>query len=119
FRPEKRLVSGQIYRVEFALSKVMDVPRDLNTFEYTLQVIPQNFELVVDNIVPYVKTELTKQKIEGKLIMADFAEAAAVEKMMTASQEGNTLRISWSHTSDGKQHLFVVEDVVRKESASK
>ena len=53
FRPEKRLVSGQIYQVEFALSKVMDVPKDLSTFEYNFQVIPQNFELTIDNVKPF------------------------------------------------------------------
>lgn len=119
FRPEKRLVSGQIYQVEFALSKVMEVPKSLNTFEYNFQVIPQNFELTIDNVKPYVKTELKRQKIEGKLVTADFAEAAAVEKMMNAKQDDKVLRISWTHTSDGKQHLFVIEEVARKEAAGK
>src|SRR5258708_14946478 len=44
FRPAARLVSGQTYQVEFKLSKVMQVPANLGTFEYTFQVIPQNFE---------------------------------------------------------------------------
>lgn len=119
FRPEKRLVSGQIYDVNFALSKVMEVPSDLNTFEYSFQVIPQNFELTINNVKPYVKTELKRQKIEGTLVTSDFAEGALVEKMITARQDDNSLRVSWTHTSDGKQHLFIVEDVARKESAGK
>src|SRR5260370_6010409 len=119
FRPASRLVSGQIYQVGFKLSKVMQVSSDLNTFEYSFQVVPQNFELTIDNVKPYTKTELKRQKIEGTLVTADFAEGAAVEKMMTAKQDDNTLRISWTHTSDGKQHLFIVEDVARKETASK
>ena len=119
FRPEKRLVSGQIYQVSFLLSKLMNVPNDLKTFEYSFQVIPQNFELSIDNVKPYVKTELKRQKIEGTLFTTDFAESTSVEKMLTAVQDDNTLKISWSHTTDGKQHLFVVEDVARKEAESK
>ena len=119
FRPAARLVSGQIYDAEFKLSKVMEVPSDLSMFEYTFQVIPQNFELSIDNIKPYVKTDLKRQKIEGTLVTADFAEGASVEKMMTAAQDGTPLRISWNHTSDGKQHVFIVEDVARKEALSK
>lgn len=118
FRPETRLVSGQIYEVKFQLSRLIEVPQSLQSFEYTLQVIPQNFEVTVENIKPYVKTDLKRQKIEGTLLTADFAEHEAVEKMLSAQQDGKDLKVNWSHTAEGKQHLFTVEDVSRKESAS-
>ena len=119
FRPDKRLISGQIYEVSFGLSKLMpEVASELSTFVYTFQVMPQNFEIGVDNVKPYVKTELKRQKIEGNLYTADVAEKDVVEKMLTPRQEGNTLKITWTHNSDGKQHAFVVEDVVRKDKAS-
>lgn len=118
FKPEKRLRSGQVYDVKFFLSKLLTVPDALSTFEYSVQIMPQNFELTVDNIKPYVKTELTRQKIEGTLFTADFAEATSVEQMMRAEQDGKRLKITWSHTGEGKQHLFTVEDVARKENDS-
>ena len=118
FRPDSRLPSGQVYQVEFQLSKLLTVPKELGTFEYSFQVMPQNFELSVENVKPYVKTELTRQKIEGILYTADFAEAAAVEKILTANQDSKSLKISWTHASEGKQHLFVVEDVARKQEVS-
>lgn len=119
FRPEGRLASGQVYEVSFALSKVIDgVPSDLKNFDYSFQVIPQNYEIQVVNFKPYVKTDLKRQMIEGTLNTADFAESESVEKMLTAQQEGKSLRLTWSHSSEGKQHSFVVEDVARKESAS-
>jgi len=127
FRPAARLVSGQLYKVNFNLHRLLEVAADLNTFEYTLQVIPQNFEVSVDNIKAYVKTDLKRQKIEGVVYTADFAEDQSVEKMMdqsvekmmAATQEGATLKVNWIHTGEGKSHSFVVEDVVRKEAASK
>lgn len=118
FKPSSRLASGQIYEVEVLLSKLFPVPSDLNTFEYTFQVIPQNFEVLIENVKPYVKTQLTRQRIEGTLLTADFAESAAVEKMIAATQENQSLKINWQHTGEGKQHIFVVEDVSRKETAS-
>lgn len=119
FRPEGRLRSGQVYEVQFSLAKVIEgVPADLRSFEYSFQVIPQNFEVSVVNFKPYVKTELKRQMIEGMLTTADFAESTEVEKMLTAEQEGKSLRLTWTHGSEGKQHSFVVEDVARKESAS-
>ena len=119
FIPEGRLASGQVYSVSFELSKLLEVPAELGTFEYTFQVIPQNFEVSVDNIKPYVKTELKRQKIEGTLSTADFAENASVEKMLLPAQEGKSLHVTWTHNPDGKQHSFIVEDVARKDQASK
>jgi len=119
FRPTARLTSGQIYEINFQLARLLEVPKSLNTFEYTLQVIPQNFEVTVDNIKPYVKTDLKRQKIEGVLYTADFADNAAVEKILNAQQDGNALKVNWVHTSEGKQHTFTVEEVARKEAASK
>ncbi|MEI9917847.1 MAG: hypothetical protein WDO14_03480 [Bacteroidota bacterium] len=42
--------SGQVYQVGFSLGKVIGgVPGNLSTFEYSFQVIPQNFEIQVVN----------------------------------------------------------------------
>ncbi len=119
FRPDTRLTSGQVYEVEFQLSKLITVPNELKTFTYTFQAMPQNFELSIENVKPYIKTELTRQKIEGVLFTADFAESSAVEKMIRAEQEGAPLKITWVHIGEGKQHSFIVEDVARKAEASK
>ncbi|HLZ15869.1 MAG TPA: MG2 domain-containing protein, partial [Cyclobacteriaceae bacterium] len=119
FRPSARLQSGQVYGVSFLLSKLVQVPNELSTFEYAFQVIPQNYELSIDNIRPYVRTELARQKIEGTISTADFAESAVVETMLSVSQESKSLKVSWTHTTEGKQHSFIVEDVERKEKASR
>jgi uncharacterized protein YfaS (alpha-2-macroglobulin family) len=118
FRPAARLASGQAYQVEFALSKLMNTSGKLATFPFNFQVIPQNFELTIGNIKPYVKTELKRQKIEGVLQTADFAENDAVEKMLSAQQDGKSLQVNWAHTGEGKRHVFTVEDVARKDQAT-
>ncbi len=118
FKPASRLTSGQIYEVHVLLSKLFEVSSALSSFEYTFQVIPQNFEVAVENIKPYVKTQLARQKIEGTLFTADYAENVAVEKMITALQDSRSLKVNWTHAGEGKQHLFVVEDVSRKDAGS-
>jgi alpha-2-macroglobulin len=119
FKPEAKFESGQVYQIEFYLSKLVDVPDQLKTFEYSLQIIPQNFEITVDNIRPYEKTNLKRQRIEGTLLTADVAENEAVEKMFASLQDGKSLKVSWIHAGEGKQHNFTVEDVARKDDASK
>jgi alpha-2-macroglobulin len=119
FEPESKMNSGQVYEVEFYLSKLMTVPDDLRTFVYSFQVIPQNFEVSIENVIPYVKTELTKQKIQGSVLTADLADNASVEKMLFATQDGKELKTVWTHNGDGKEHHFTVEEVIRKDDASK
>jgi alpha-2-macroglobulin len=120
FQPDARLQSGQVYEVNFFLSKLIPgVDSNLETFEYTFQVIPQNFELAIQNITPYVKTELKRQRIEGSLTTADYAGTEAIEKILGAKQDGKSLKVSWSHANDGKQHTFIVEDVARKDDETK
>ena len=87
FKPDGRMPSGQVYQVEFNLSKLFEVPKELTSFNYSFQIIPQGFELSINNVKPYVKTELKRQRIEGSLATADFAEAQSIEKMMEATQE--------------------------------
>jgi alpha-2-macroglobulin len=120
FIPEKRMTSGKIYTARFFLSKLTaDLPSELRTFEYSFQVVPQNFEVVIVNIKPYSKTELKREVIEGNFNTADYASESEVEKTVQALQESKQLTLTWSHSEDGRQHGFVVEEVIRKESAGK
>ncbi|MGC1244010.1 MAG: MG2 domain-containing protein [Chryseosolibacter sp.] len=120
FRPEDRMMSGKVYSARFFLSRLKDdLPEGMRTFEYSFQVMPQNFEVVVVNTKPYVKTDLKREKIEGTFHTADFAEATEVEKTVDATQEGNALKLTWTHGEDGRQHHFVVEDVSRKQAQGK
>lgn len=117
FKPSRRMPSGQVYEVGLHLSKLFKVVKELEEFNYSFQVIPQNFELQVDNLKPYVKTELKRLKIEGTLQTADYAESESVEKIVTATQASKTLKVSWQHSGEGKQHTFVIEEVTRTEQA--
>ncbi len=118
FKPENRMSSGQIYEASFQLSKLATVSQELSEFQFSFQIMPQNFEVSIDNVKPYVNTELARQRVEGFLNTADFAEDKAVESMLLAQQEGKDLKVTWNHTAEGKQHGFAVEEVVRKETAS-
>jgi uncharacterized protein YfaS (alpha-2-macroglobulin family) len=119
FRPESRLSSGLVYEVDFSLSKLVEgLSSDLKTFSWTFQVIPQNFEVSINNIKPYVTTELKRQMIEGVLQTADFSDDMAIEQMLTAQQDGASLKVTWTHAGEGREHQFVVEDVTRKDSPS-
>ncbi|MFM7850807.1 MAG: hypothetical protein ACKO96_02575, partial [Flammeovirgaceae bacterium] len=99
-------------------SKLFNVASELEKFQYSFQVIPQNFEFTVENIKPYVKTELKRLKIVGTLQTADYSDNENVEKILSATQNGNALKVTWQHTAEGRQHSFVIEEVKRAEQAT-
>jgi hypothetical protein len=119
FQPGKRLTSGTTYTASFNLSKIIEVPEALRLFEFNFMVIPQNFELTIQNVHPYTANELKRQKIEGMLVTADFAAGEMIEKALTAKQNDKPLKISWQHTGEGVGHSFIIEDVVRADQAGK
>ena len=119
FRPAQRLRSGQVYEVTFNLGKLMDIQASLAAFRYTVQVMPQDFDLTIERIAPYTNTDLTRQQVAGVMITADFASDESVEKSFRALQEQQELKVSWVHTHEGRRHAFTVGDVQRKEMAGK
>lgn len=119
FTPKNRLSPGQVYEVAFNLSKLLDVQKSLATFRYQVQVMPQDFDLLIENIRPYSNTDLVHQKIEGMLTTADYASDESVEQYFQAEQDQQILTVNWTHANEGRQHGFTIENVLRKEAAGK
>jgi hypothetical protein len=118
FRPDERLPSGKQYEVEFYVSKVMDIPKDLGDFQFSFQTMIQNFEITTEGLKTYQLTDLKKQKLLGTFLTADVAVQTEVEKTLSAEQNGNKLAITWEHAEDKKTHRFVVENIQRAEKES-
>ena len=118
FLPAKRLISGQQYKVSFLLSKLFDVPPQLASFEYPIQVIRQDFDLRIENLKSVDRNNLSLQRLEGIIQTADYSEVLDVEKVLLAKQEGKSLPIKWMHSNDGRQHNFIIDEINRTEEAS-
>lgn len=119
FVPDGRWPSGKQINGSFRLSRVLNVPDDLSVFAWSFRIMAQYLDLSVENVVPYVKTDLSRLKIEGYVQTADYAESENVKKSLRAVQDGKALNITWQHTADGRQHNFIIEDISRKETANK
>lgn len=118
FKPDKRLKSGESYTVQFALNKLMDVPKPLSTFEFKVQVLRQDFEIRVENLKPVEKNKLDIQKLEGLVQTADYADKDQITKHFKASQGNTPLEVTWQHSPDGKIHNFEIFNIKRQEAAS-
>ncbi|MCX6251998.1 MAG: MG2 domain-containing protein [Bacteroidetes bacterium] len=118
FRPSEYLKPGEFYNAEFNLSKLLKVPDSLKTMEFQFQVMQQDCEVKVENHKAYNGSDLGKEKLYGAIITADFANDSAIEKVLTATQNGNRLSIAWNHEGKNRNHYFRVDSVKRGENKS-
>ena len=118
FRPGEPLAQDKIYTVEVSLSKLLTVPDSMKTMVFQFQTMRQDFDVTVDNHKPYSEADLSREKLYGTLFTADMADDKQVEQMLTASEEGRNLPVSWQHDSKNNRHNFQVDSIIRKNQAS-
>ena len=94
FKPDDRLASGQRYEATFAMSKVREMPKGLEAFEYSFQVIPQNYDVIVSNVKPYVSSELSRVKVEGIVATADMPTTRRSKRYSPQDKKERNLRFS-------------------------
>ncbi len=117
FRPEENLPSGKLYTVEFMLGKLLQVPKDLDKFEFQFQVMKQSMDINFEAINTYDKNQLKWQALEGMALTYDFGKTEALESGISAYQNGKKLNIKWKHQDGGKMHYFTIDSVERKAKA--
>lgn len=118
FRPDKWLEGGKSYVCEFSLKKVKEVERKFRTFKFEFSTIKQNFAVEVAGYEPYIIDDLKRNKITGSVITADIVDDKKLSGLLSATQEGKKLPVTWLQSENNK-YTFQVDSVMRGEPASK
>lgn len=114
FSPDKELQSGQTYAFELQLGHLAEVPDELSVFEFSIQVIKQDFDvslLPVEVPDPSQPDQLT---VSGQISLADYADNESIESMISLP---SGLSMSWQHAST-TDHRFDITGIKRSESIS-
>jgi len=117
FIPSELLESGVEYTVFFDLGKLQSVPENFEEFSFQFKTIEQDLNLYMDGLSTYQSDNLKDQKLSGRLVTADICDSTAVNKTLSAYQDGKELEIEWNHDY-ANRHRFVVHHVSRKKKAS-
>ncbi len=119
FTPDQPFERGKKMTARLALGKLFkDVPKEAQVFEWDFTARQLDFEVLVDGLRAEDDNDLTRQQIIGRVRTADGADAGLLEKILTATQANNSLKINWLHTTDGLIHDFTVMGVARGKAAS-
>ncbi|MDZ4666495.1 MAG: alpha-2-macroglobulin family protein [bacterium] len=114
FIPAEPMPSGQNYVASFLLDKIVDVPDELEEFEFDFKVINQDFEVSFPTFETLDPLKLQYQRIAGTLITADIEDEQKIEQLLKVSQSGKLFTIKWDHAADKKTHRYVVDSLIRK-----
>lgn len=117
FTPAENLKPGQLYDVEFYLSKVARVPADFKTFRFNIQVLEPSF-IVKSKGLKTDGNSKEKMIYTGLVETADLEDSALVQKIISVNHKGNKMELEWSNEGDPKRHLFQVKNIIRNNSSS-
>jgi uncharacterized protein YfaS (alpha-2-macroglobulin family) len=117
FQPAQPLKGNQKYEVTANLKAILPhVPHEKENFRFVFQTLKQNYDVILAGIKLYDRNDLTRLKIEGQLQTADHAEPDQVKSILTATQNGKSLPITWQ-AGQSNVYTFAVENAVRAEQA--
>ncbi len=116
FKPEGWLKPNQQYTVNFRLAKVTKVPVKYEDFKFSVKTVKPSFKISDEGLRSNgVKN---KMNLKGELETADIETGKDIEKLLTASQNGSALKITWQHNDATKSHGFNIDGIDRTKSVS-
>jgi uncharacterized protein YfaS (alpha-2-macroglobulin family) len=116
FKPDAWLKTDQMYDVSFKLGKVTKTLSKYSNFRFSLKTVKPSFKVGNDGLRSTgVKN---KMSLSGELETADLEDGKLIEKLLTASQNNNLLKINWQHNDAAKIHRYYIENIDRLKLAS-
>ncbi len=119
FQPLKNLDYDQKYEATANLKTILpSINKSKEKFRFVFQTLIQNYEAQIDGIKLYDSNDLSKVKVEGQVQTADVVAFENIEKMVSATQAGNSLTVNWQQDDQPNTFLFTVENIARGTSQS-
>jgi len=111
FIPEKKLDQNTEYQVTFHLSEIIKVPEKLKDFNFSLKTIKQDFTVATNDVQSYSKDY---QYLNCTLKSADELDFETAQKLVSAEQKGQKLKIKFDKSNSSKTEFrFVVDSIKR------
>ena len=118
FVPEERLAQDRSYGVEFALGRVIDVPKGLERFRFEVSTLRQSIDVRVSDMQPLSTAEPTWQRLVVAVYTGDDATGQDLPGCFTVTQGDRTLPLTWEHEPNGRFHRFTADSVRRGDAPS-
>jgi len=116
FRPAERLTAGQQYKGVLKLAGLALPVTEKFAFSFT--AMKQSFDIQEQGLRTTSDTNLTIQQFLGSVTTADAEVNQDVEKLVSATQRGKSLPLTWTHQQDRRIHQFTIDSIARGNDSS-
>lgn len=117
FRPEKDLPHNQLYTAHLRLGEIINTSAELSEFAFSFKTLEQHAEVQVEGLRNYRIEDMENMYLNGMILTWDVVQNEKLEHSLSASQNGKSLPITWSHDIERTRHSFVVDSILRTEEA--
>lgn len=118
FQPSEDLKRDQEYTVKLDLKKLYgNLPKEFQTYTFSFKTLAPNFKIGIDNLQSHSKEY---QYLEAWLESSDIISQNEARQLISATQEGKSLKIKWQATEDSKAKYFnfTIDSILRKDQDS-
>src|SRR5690606_35844493 len=112
FKPSKRLKQDTEYQISFKLKELIDVPKELKEFNFTIKTIKQDFVVLSRELQSYSSEYQFQHAI---LRTSDEMDAQSAAKLIYAKQGTGKLPIRFDQIKSGTEFRFIVDSIKRPE----
>ncbi|MFW6275691.1 MAG: alpha-2-macroglobulin, partial [bacterium] len=116
FKPTEKLPSGEEFRVEIDLPKILHDEEE--SFFFTFRTVPQNVWLSRDRLGPESVSEYNSYVASVRVQLADGADNNLVQKNVEVKLDGENVTPEWTHIN-GRSHLVNVKGIERSNDSRK
>src|SRR5690606_9800470 len=117
FVPENKLKQDTEYRITFHLNKVIEAPKELAEFRFSIKTFKQDFTVFTNDLQSYSKDF---QYLNATLQSADVLDFETASKLVEATQNGKKLKIKFDKSFSSKTDFkFVIDSIARAEDDGK
>ena len=117
FVPESRLKQDTEYRITFHLKKVIETPKELSEFRFTIKTLKQDFTVFTNDLQSYSKDF---QYLNATLQSADILDFETASKLVEVTQNGKKLKVKFDKTfSTTTDFRFIIDSIARPEKDEK
>jgi hypothetical protein len=118
FRPNKHLLSDQLYEVKIHIDKILPAPLPSKSFDFKFATVKQSFDVQTEGLQFVSPKQAVWQRLKGTVSTADVEDGINVENMMSAIQKGKKLKVTWMHSENRREHVFTVDSIRRGEDTT-
>ncbi|MBO9729327.1 MAG: hypothetical protein J7623_11880 [Chitinophaga sp.] len=113
FRPDENLQPGKTYQANFKLGKIIDVPKELKSFDFEFKIIKPSFSIENFGLKASSNNTLDRMTCTGAIYTADVEDPQAIEKVLTAQYGGKSLPVTWQHNATERTSRFTIANIAR------